>query len=436
VWAIDNLGHRERTPQTLLWTVDTSPPSTSAVLLSPRVTNANTTVVAVRCLSELDPALCVYCWWFGDASADAQCTSPANGTLVLPSLPTLNATAARGAGDANVTLRVRASDAAGNTDPAVAKVSWLYDVTPPSTAVALDATAMEVLWLPQRAAFAVRSGDVVLNASSNEPTLLGYRVVVDQSPPMLLSATSASLVLRGVEDGLHTLAVAAVDAAGNVGASVSLQLFVDSQPPLCEAALLTPALTSGSWLLLRAAVQNEVPGFVRGFRLRSSGVQHSQLAPLPSEVLVVGMDISVTVNVSLEGVPSDAYVVHVTAVDAVGNVQVRPTEVVVTVDHTPPSSFVDAAPARILTTTSLSVGVGGNDSNSAVSLFARLDRGSWHPVTLSGIAVATAAGGGAVRGEVLYSDLTQGVHTVEVYAVVACERLGRQESPLLSSVRV
>src|SRR5205823_2501625 len=121
VRATDPAGNTDPTPASYTWTVDTTAPDTTTTAAPPARSNYSS---ASFTFTSTDAGSSFACWL--DGSAFAPCVSP-------------RSYSALGFGDHN--FEVRATDAAGNTDPTPASYAWTVgfltppDTTPPDTTI-------------------------------------------------------------------------------------------------------------------------------------------------------------------------------------------------------------------------------------------------------------------------------------------------------------
>jgi hypothetical protein len=165
---------------------------------------------------------------FWDGTSFASATEVAN--AFAPAKDWFVPFAASKFADGSYTLRVRATDALGNTEPGTPVVFSLLS-TPPA-APAIDAPARGAI-VPARSTASGRApGSATADVFDNNHWI--GRVAVSGA-----GAWTMPLSLNG---GAHTLSVTAYDAAGNVSAaSPSVSFTVDAAPPV--ASISTPSLT-------------------------------------------------------------------------------------------------------------------------------------------------------------------------------------------------
>jgi hypothetical protein len=180
VRAIDAAGNVDPTPAMYTWEVDTMPPDTLIITAEPNPTN-DPTGDFVFGSDEMNVTYeCSI-----DGGAYVPC--PMNySTIALPDGPHM--------------IEVRAIDAAGNVDPTPAMYMWEVDTTPPDTTIVIAEPTPTT----------DPTGDFVFG--SNEMNVI-YECSVDGGPfipcPQMFSTQS-------LPDGMHTIAVRAIDSAGNV----------------------------------------------------------------------------------------------------------------------------------------------------------------------------------------------------------------------------
>ena len=189
VYVVNAAGTADPTPATTTWVVDTTAPETAITDAPPHYT--------------------------AEASADFAYEDPEDA-----SIHTFHCRVDAGAwfacNDDNVTIgdldegphtfAVASEDATGNVDPTPATYSWIVDTTEPDT------------FIPVKPTDPAQSGTAVLGFGSDESPVT-YICVLDpaSTPPTAEDYTScpATVVYSALEDGEHTIWVAAVDPAGN-----------------------------------------------------------------------------------------------------------------------------------------------------------------------------------------------------------------------------
>jgi Concanavalin A-like lectin/glucanases superfamily/Bacterial Ig-like domain/Calcineurin-like phosphoesterase len=194
--AIDALGNADPTPATRSWIVDTVAPDTTITSGPPATTSSTSASLQ---FSASEPGATLECRL--DAGAWAACTSPA-------------AYASLTAG--TYTFEVRAIDAAGTVDATPASRTWRVDTTAPETTITSGPSGL----------VASRSASIAFTSSETGGT---FECRLDGGA---WSSCSSPKTVSNLADGSHTLAVRAIDAAGNVDATPASRTWsVDATPP-------------------------------------------------------------------------------------------------------------------------------------------------------------------------------------------------------------
>ncbi len=200
VRATDGAGNTDPTPAERTWTVDTTPPDTT-ITASPsdpsNSTSASFEFESTETGSTFECSL--------DGGAFAACTSPQNYT---------------GLSDGSHTFQVRATDAAGNTDPSAASHTWVVDTTPPDTTITASPTN------PTNSTSATFEFESTETGSTFECSLDGSAFAACTSPQ----------TYTGLAPGSHTFEVRATDAAGNIDPTPATYTWVINSPPSIAAA--------------------------------------------------------------------------------------------------------------------------------------------------------------------------------------------------------
>jgi parallel beta-helix repeat protein len=226
VTAIDPAGNADPTPASHAWTVeapaDTTAPATSLGATPPATTAetaASFTFSADESGSTFECSL--------DGAPFAECTSPIELTGLAP-------------GDH--TFRVRATDAAGNTDDSPAAHAWTVeapaDTTAPETTVSSGPPASTS---ETTASIAFGSSE---EGSTFECSLDGAAFTPCTSPASF----------SGLAPGGHTVRVRATDAAGNTDASPAQHTWTVTPP--CAPVTLTAAANADAWIQQSTASSN------------------------------------------------------------------------------------------------------------------------------------------------------------------------------------
>ncbi len=194
--ARDAAGNIDPTPAERAWTVDTDVPETAIASGPSGLVNSST---ANFTLSSSEGGSTFECRLDDDAGW-SPCASPATFT---------------GLGEGPHTIRVRANDAAGNTDASPAERAWTVDTTPPETVIhsgpASGGRSTRALF-----AFSAESG-------------AGFQCRLDDAG---WGACASPLELTDLAPGGHVLRVRAADAAGNVDPTGAAWTWTITIPPV------------------------------------------------------------------------------------------------------------------------------------------------------------------------------------------------------------
>jgi chitodextrinase len=254
--------------------------------------------------------------------------------------------------DTAYTLGVDAYDAAGNHSPA-ATISWRTaacpappaDTTPPSAPGGLSIGAATITTI-----------DLTWTAAADNVGVTGYGVYVNGTQVQTATALRATVSALACGTG-YTLAVDAVDAAGNRSAKASVigttAACPDTQPPTAPANLVTTSRTATSIALSWSASTDNVG--VVGYGLYRDGT-------------LVGTS-SVTTGIFAGLACNTSYSLAIDAYDAAGNRSQKTGALVTTTacpDTTAPSTPTGLAAANV-GQTSLTLNWNASSDNVAVA---------------------------------------------------------------------
>ncbi|MFL5680070.1 MAG: OmpL47-type beta-barrel domain-containing protein, partial [Chloroflexota bacterium] len=191
-----NAAGPDATPATWTWTEDTAAPDTTITASPP---NPSLSSSAAFSFTSSETGSSFQCKL--DGGAYTACTSPTTVTGLL---------------DGSHTFSVRATDAAGNTDPTPATFTWTSDSGPPDTTITSRPTDPSADASPS---FSFSSSE----AGSSFQCKLDSGAYATCTSPQALS---------GLADGSHTFSVAAIDAVNNVDPTPATYTWtVDTTPP-------------------------------------------------------------------------------------------------------------------------------------------------------------------------------------------------------------
>jgi hypothetical protein len=209
VRATDAAGNTDGTPASRTITVDTAAPETTIGEAPPATTSS--TSASFRFSSEAGATFeCAL-----DAAVFAACTSPRQYT---------------GLAVGTHQFRVRAKDAAGNTDTSPASYSWTIDTTAPETTIDLGP--------PPTTSSTSASFSFSSEAGATFECALDIAAFAACSSPRQYTSLAA---------GSHQFRVRAADAAGNTDASPASYTWSISAPPACPATTTANALAD-AWI--------------------------------------------------------------------------------------------------------------------------------------------------------------------------------------------
>lgn len=217
-----------------------------------------------------------------------------------------------GLGDGAHTITVAARDAGGATTATSAGVAVTTDATAPTAPTGVVVSGSKATW-----------------AASTDATsgLAGYRVSVDGTAPTTVTTPAVSV---RVTDGSHTLAVTALDKAGNASATTTATFVRDATAPtgLAITSPVAGSVLAGTSVTLAWAAAADAQSGIAGYRVTAPGL---------ASPVSLGAD-ATSYAVTL---PQGASTLKVAAVNAAGGVLEK--SVKVTVD-----SLAPAAPASLV----------------------------------------------------------------------------------------
>lgn len=277
---------------------------------------------------------------------------------------------------ASYSMTVKAKDAAGNVSNASSPLSVQVVSTPPTAPTGLQNTT------PTASAFTLS-----WTASTDNVGVTGYDVYKDGV--LYGSTASTSLAITGITEGVtYSMTVKAKDAAGNISnASTALNVVEASTPPTAPTGLQNTTPTTSAFTLSWIASTDNVG--VTGYDVYKDGVLYG----------------STTTNTSLDItglIAETSYSMTVKAKDAVGNISVASTALVVKTDYPPTYNI------------SLQIGVNGTVKENNVVLLnggtLTVNRNSTKTYTfepIAGYEVATLTYGGVdVKSQIVNNQYT------------------------------
>ncbi|HEX7255584.1 MAG TPA: DNRLRE domain-containing protein, partial [Gaiellaceae bacterium] len=342
VRAVDRVGHVDPTPAGYAWTVDRTAPETAIEAGPPDPTNSTS---AHFSFSSDEPGSTFACSL--DGSAFQACGSGATYTDLEPGTHSFH---------------VRATDAAGNTDPTPAAHTWTIDLTLPETAIAAGPGD------PTNATSAT------FEFSANEAASFECRLDDGAFSPCASPHSYA-----GLAEGSHAFDVRAIDPAGNVDSSPArFSWMIDLTPP-------ATTIDSGPADPTNATAAGFTFSADEAGATFACSLDGAPFAPCSSPASYDALG---------EGVHSLA----VRATDRAGNTDESAATHAWRIDTTPPQTTIDAGPADPTNSAGATFEFSAGE---AASLECRLDGERF-------------AGCSSPQ---LYGGLAEGAHTFEVRAI-------------------
>lgn len=330
VSATDSAGNVEQEPPSYTWTVDTVAPDTT-ILTGPQGSSPSTSSSFTFSSEEVGASFTCSL----DGSAFAACSSPASYTDLT---------------DGDHTFAVRATDAAGNTDPSPATRVWtvattVADTTPPTVS----------LTSPED--HSVTHGSLVLSASATDDVGLdhvdflvnGTVVATDGTSPYSTSWNSATL-----PDGSASIVARAVDTSANTAESARTITVDNTAPDTTMESGPSGFVSSTSASFVFSSGDTEAT-----FECSLDGAAYAPCSS-PQTYAAVG---------------DGSHTFTVRAKDVAGNVDVTPASRDWTVDVAAPDTTVVSGPSG--TVVSRSAAFTFSSTEAAATFECSLDGASW-----------------------------------------------------------
>lgn len=323
-------GAADPTPATYTWTIDTTAPTTRLVNTPPSRTTQTTASIEF----EGDEDVATF-----EASVDGGPFQSATSPLSIGSVSL---------GDH--TVRLRATDRAGNVEAAVVEHRWTViaatgDTTPPNTE--LTSASPQSPTAQRTATFSFSASE---SGSIFEGSLNGEAFHLITSPYQL----------NDVPDGENTFLVRAIDASGNIDpTAVSASWTVDATPPETVAG----GGPSGAVAANSATIT---------FSANEQGTRfEGRLNNQPYR--------TVTSPVQLTNLAQGNHKYEVRAIDALGNTDSSPLSFTWTVDTQAPNTTLSGRPSDLTKENSATFTFTSNDSAATFEL--KLDNGDYTTVS-------------------------------------------------------
>ena len=343
VRALDALGNPDATPATFTWTVDTAAPDT--VIDTGPSTRVGTAAASFT-FHSTESGSTFECKL--DSAAYAACTSPQAYT---------------GLSDGAHTISVRATDAAGNTDPTPATRTWTVDTTGPTTTFNSGPSGR------------TNNASPSFGFTANE-TPATFECQIDSGA---FSACTSPKAYTGLADGPHTVGVRATDDLANAGPVATRTFTVDTVGP-------TTNINTGPATLINtnsATVTFSSPSpDITSFECRIDG----------------GAYAACTSPKTYTGLSDASHTIDVRGIDDVGNAG-SPASRTFTVDTTPPDTVIDTGPTGTIAVNSASFTF--HSTESPATFECKIDAGTF----------------ASCSSPKAYSSLADGSHTFSVRSI-------------------
>jgi large repetitive protein len=322
VKATDSAGNTDPTPATFGWTIDTSPPETSIGSAPNNPTNATGASFTFTSSESGSSFACSL-----DGAAFSPCTSPASYS---------------GLTEGSHTFEVRATDAAGNTDPTPASRTWTIDTTAPAAPLIVSPAEGSTN----------NTGSFTLSGTAEaSATVEIFEGAASRGTTSASGLGSWAKALVSVTDGSHTYTARATDAAGNVsGASNARTIVVDTSAPNTVIGAGPIGATASTSAIFSFTADDAAATF----ECNLDGAGFS----------------SCTSTRTYTGLAEGPHTFQVRATDQAGNTDPTPALRSWTVDVTPPAAPVITNPADGSLNTTGNVTVAGTaEPGSVVEVF-------------------------------------------------------------------
>jgi hypothetical protein len=280
VRVTDAAGNLSPTGTSLGYTYDTTAPTTPVVSFTPASPSTSTS-----------PSVT----WVGEAGTTASCRLMFNSVGQTPVACTQPWKPALTLGDGSYEMRVRLTDAAGNSSASGVSSTYVLDTTAPTAPVVVPEAPTGRSTVPSWSA-------TYETGATTECKLTGPSNVFNWSPCTLPLVTD----LGGRPDGTYTLSVRATDSVGLTGAVGSGTYLLDTTPPAAPVFTSTPPSPGKSRALTFAFTSEAGSTSYCKLTIGSTTVSADQVCTSP-------------VGVSLASLADGGYTLTVHSVDVAGN---------------------------------------------------------------------------------------------------------------------
>ncbi|WP_337023665.1 MULTISPECIES: Ig-like domain-containing protein [unclassified Pantoea] len=327
--------------------------------------------------------------------------------------------------DGAYTLRVTATDAAGNTSEAANTVDFTVDATPP---------AVPTLVVTNDITSVVVANNGLTN--DNTPTLSGSAeansLVTIYDGTTVIGSTTATgggtwtFTSPTLTDGSHTLTVTVTDEVGNVSTSAATVVRIDGTPPQPAGDLLLQNNTGAPETIPNGGTTSDNTPAISGTAEANAIVRVYDGTTLVGST-TAGSDGSWSITTS--ALSNATHTLNVTVTDAAGNVSAE-SSVSLTVDNTTPAEVLTFAIYNNANTTPVLVANDGFSNDNTPVLRGTGVAGTTINIIIDGVQVATTtvAGDGVWRYETAVE--ADGPHTYSVSVTNAAGTTGPATTPV------
>ncbi|ALV91137.1 Ig-like domain-containing protein [Pantoea vagans] len=329
--------------------------------------------------------------------------------------------------DGSYTLRVTATDAAGNTSQAADTVNFTVDATPP---------AIPTLVVTNDITSVVVNNNGLTN--DNTPSLSGNAeansvVTIYDGTTVIGSTTSTgagtwTFTSPTLTDGSHTLTVTVADEAGNVSTSAATTVRIDATPPqpVSDLLLQNNNDTANPTTIANGGTTNDSTPVVSGqAEVGSTVTVYEGTTVLGTAVVDAEGNWSVTTST----LSNATHTLTINVTDPAGNISSN-TTATVTVDTTTPAEVTTFAIYNNANTTPVLVANDGYSNDNTPVLRGTGVAGTTINIIIDGVQVATTtvASNGVWRYETGIE--ADGPHSYTVSVTNAAGTTGPESTPI------
>jgi hypothetical protein len=381
VRAIDAATNVDASPASFTWTVDAAAPDTS-ILTGPSGATSNASPSFTYSSTE--------------AGSTFECKLDGPGATTGSFASCLAAGKSYvGLADGSYTFSVRATDAAGNTDPTPATRSFTVDTVAPDTTI------------DSQPADPSNSSSAAFTFSGSDPAPSSGGVTFEcKLDAGLYAACSSPKSYTALAEGSHTFSVRAKDAAGNTDATpATFAWYVDLTPPETQIDTHPTALTNSSSATFTFSGSDDHSSSV-SFECKLDGGTFASCSSPKTYTVADG-----------------SHTFSVRAIDAAGNTDPTPASFTWYADLiAPDTTITSVVPAANSTSATFTFSGSDNHSAPAALTFAcKLDAGAYaacsSPKTYSGLSVGPHTFSVRATDEASNTDATPATQTWSVLYV-------------------